>query len=374
MSQHLSLGNLTLGAAGSSREKTTKYSGGFPPEGKTQKFSSPHKRSRVSYKGKLSVVFMGTPEFACPSLEELIKNENVLAVITQPDKAGGRGRKIKPPPVKLIACQNNIPVYQPEDLKNPVFLEKIVSLQPDLIVVVAFGKLLPSGLIDAPRIYSINLHPSLLPKYRGPAPIVWTLINGEKQSGVTIQRIREEIDGGEIILQKKILVDSEDTAGTLGEKLSHLGARALMEAINLIKKGEDKLRPQKGDTSYAPKITKEVGRIKWERASWEIHNLVRGLNPYPGAFTTFLWKEKPTTVKIWRTTPWGKSTQMVGVSPGTVVDIIKNKGFVVKTGKEESLLIREVQLPGKPRINAYDFVKGYHIKKGFIVGGENEHT
>ena len=365
----LSFRESNSGCSGVFRRKTTKHSGGFPREKKTQKFSSPHKRSRVLRKNKLNIVFMGTPEFACFSLEELMRREKVAAVVTQPDKPGGRGKKIKPPPVKLIAYQNNIPIYQPEDLKNPVFLEKIFSLHPDLIVVVAFGKLLPPELVNAARIYSINLHPSLLPKYKGPSPIVWALINGERETGVTIQKIGRKIDSGEIILQKKMLIDPEDTAGTLTEKLSHLGAEALIEAINLIKDGKAKLKPQKGEESYAPKITKEAGRIKWEKTSREIHNLVRGLNPYPGAFTTFYWKEKLIPIKIWKTDLYEKYERLSTASPGEVVDIIKNKGFIVKTGKGV-LLIREVQLPGKSKINAYEFVKGYHIKKGLKVGGE----
>jgi len=286
--------------------------------------------------GKLSVVFMGTPEFACSSFEKIVESERIVAVVTQPDKPRGRGRKLKPPPVKMIACQKGVPVYQPENLEDAAFLEKITSLKPDLIVVVAFGRLLPPVLLNIPRIYSLNLHPSLLPEYKGPAPIPWVLINGETKTGVTVQRMREEIDSGEIILQKAISIKPDDNAGTLTRKLSHLGAETLVEAINLIKEGKAKLKPQEEKGSYAPKITKEMGKINWNRSAEEIYNL--------------------------------NCKGEEDISPGVVVEICKDKGFVVKTGKG-FLLVKEVQLPGRYKINAYDFIKGYHIKKGLMLGG-----
>jgi len=344
-----------------------KYSGGFPRERKTQKFFL-SQRSRVLKKEKLSVVFMGTPEFACPSLDKLIEEEKVVAVVTQPDRPAGRGRKIRPSAVKLAASERNIPVYQPENLKDPDFLKKINLLQPDLIVVVAFGRLLPGIMLNIPRIFSINLHPSLLPKYRGPAPVPWTIIKGESQTGVTVQKMKEKVDEGEIILQRKISINPEDTCGILNKKLSYLGSQTLIEAIKLIKQGKAKLKPQQGKASYAPKITKKMGKINWRASAWEIHNLVRGLNPAPGAFTTFPREGKSCRIKIWKTAvlenfPYGEESQ-----PGTVVKIQKETGFVVKTGGG-ALLIKEVQLPGKPRINAYDFIKGYRIREGFLLGG-----
>jgi len=318
--------------------------------------------------GKLSVVFMGTPEFACSSFEKIVESERIVAVVTQPDKPRGRGRKLKPPPVKMIACQKGVPVYQPENLEDAAFLEKITSLKPDLIVVVAFGRLLPPVLLNIPRIYSLNLHPSLLPEYKGPAPIPWVLINGETKTGVTVQRMREEIDSGEIILQKAISIKPDDNAGTLTRKLSHLGAETLVEAINLIKEGKAKLKPQEEKGSYAPKITKEMGKINWNRSAEEIYNLVRGLNPYPGAFTTFKWGGRDQPFKIWETAFYRNCKGEEDISPGVVVEICKDKGFVVKTG-EGFLLVKEVQLPGRYKINAYDFIKGYHIKKGLMLGG-----
>jgi len=333
---------------------------------KTQKFF-PSQRSRE--KGKVSVIFMGTPEFACPSLEKLIENEKVLAVVTQPDKPAGRGRKITSPPVKIIASKRNIPVYQPKDLKDPYFLEKIILLKPDLIVVVAFGRILPGELLDIPGSFSINLHPSLLPKYRGPAPIPWVLIKGEEKTGVTVQKMGEKIDEGDIILQKEVFIAPQDTSETLGRKLSYTGAQALIEAINLIKKGEVKLKPQEGKASYAPKIKKQMGEINWKVAAWKIHNLVRALNPSPGAFTTFRHNDESSLIKIWQTEVLEEVlNDEVENIPGSIIRIEKGVGFFVKTGKG-TILVKQVQLPNRSRINAYDFIKGYHIKEGFILGG-----
>ncbi|MBE0478581.1 methionyl-tRNA formyltransferase [Candidatus Aerophobetes bacterium] len=319
---------------------------------------------------KLSIVFMGTPRFACPSLEKLAEQEKVVAVVTQPDRPVGRGKKIASPPLKVVASKIGIPVYQPRDIKAPAFLKEITFFNPDLIVVVAFGGVLPETIIEIPKILSINLHPSLLPKYRGPAPVAWALIKGETHTGVTIQKIRKEVDRGEIILQKKLAIEPEDSCGTLSIKLSHLGAKMLTQAIKLIKEGKVKLKPQQGRGSYAPKITKQMGKINWGNSAWEIHNLVRGLNPSPGAYAIFFPKDKPCQIKIWKTNLRKDILDRKENTPGTVVKIKKEEGFVVKTAKE-ALLVKEVQLPGKNRISAYDFIKGYHIQEGFVLGGQN---
>ncbi len=318
-------------------------------------------------KRKLSIVFAGTPEFACPSLKKVADNEKLVAIITQPDKPAGRGKKLFPPAVKLMGERKGIPVYQPKNLENPAFLKKISSLQPDLLVIVAFGRILPKIVLDIPRVFSINLHPSLLPKYRGPAPIRWVLIKGEEQTGITIQRVRETIDTGEIILQSKVFINLKDTYGTLSKRLSQQGAEILIEAIHLIKENNFKLKPQKGKISFAPKITSDTSKINWKTSAQEIHNLVRGLNPSPRAFTTFLKKESPSTIKIWKTSVWKETLNRKKTFPGTIIKIQKEKGFIVQTEKE-NLLIEEIQLPGKTKISAYDFIKGYHIKKGFLLG------
>ena len=329
-------------------------------------FSSPE--GQGFKKDQLSLVFMGTPEFARPVLEKITGHEKVVAVVTQPDRPAGRGKKLQPSPVKVAAHSKNIPVYQPQNLEDPHFLRTISSLQPDLLVVVAFGEMLSQTVLRIPRIFPINLHPSLLPKYRGPAPIPWTLMRGECETGVTVQRIRKKADTGEIILQAKVSIDPEDTCGTLSQKLSQRGADILVEAIGLIKENKITLRPQKGKASYAPKITKQMAHIDWIASALEIHNLARALNPRPGAFTTFSRNGKSCTLKIWRTAVWADTFYEDKTPPGTVVQIQKEQGLVVKTGKG-ALLIREVQLPDRARISAYDFVKGYHGHKGFFLGG-----
>lgn len=312
-------------------------------------------------------MFAGTPEFACPSLKKVVDNEKLVAVITQPDKPAGRGKKLLPPAVKLMAGKKSIPVYQPKNLEDPTFLKKISSLRPDLLVIVAFGRILPKIVLEIPRVFPINLHPSLLPKYRGPAPVRWALIKGEKQTGITIQRVSETIDAGEIILQSKVSINPKDTYGTLSKKLSQQGAEILIEAIYLIKENNFKLKPQKGKISFAPKITTDTSKINWKTSAQEIHNLVRGLNPSPGTLTTFLKKGKSSTIKIWKTSLWEETLNQKKASPGTIVKIQKEKGFIIQTEKG-GLLIEEIQLPGKTKISAYDFTKGYHIGKGFLLG------
>lgn len=369
MSQHWIFGNLALDMASSFiRRKNSKYPGGLPYEKKTQKFSS-IRRGRVFSRKKLSVVFMGTPEFACPSLQRLIEEENVISVVTQPNRAKGRGQRLHPPPVKVVAQKYGIPVYQPERIKDTVFLKQIKNLQPQLIVVVAFGKLLPPELLTVPALYAINVHPSLLPRYRGPAPVHRAIIRGERETGVTVQKMSQQIDAGQIISQRKIPINLEDTTGTLSFRLARIGAETLMEVLNLIKTDEIELKSQQGQVSYAPKISKAEARINWKRTACEIHNLVRGLNPYPGAFTTFSRGKKTRKLTIWRTYPLedeAEKTHSRTYSTGTVVGIFKHEGFTVKTGKG-LLLVKEVQLPGKSRIDAYDFVKGYHLKEGFSL-------
>lgn len=317
---------------------------------------------------KFGIVFMGSPQFACLSFEKLVEKERILAVVTQPDRPVGRGRKVQPTPIKEAAVKRKIPVYQPEKLMDTGFLTEIANLKPDLIVVVAFGKLLPPALLRIPRICCINLHPSLLPKYRGPAPIPWVLINGEKETGVSVQIVREKVDSGEIILQKEVSIDPDETAGELSERLSLLSAQALIEAIELIREGKARPHPQKGQVSHAPKITKEMSKINWDCPACVIHNLVRALNPTPGAYTAFSWRGRIYSLKIWKTALPENFSQNNDDSPGQVIRIHKDVGFLVKTGSG-TLLIKEVQLPGKNKISAYDFVKGYHLKRGFLLGG-----
>jgi len=319
----------------------------------------------------LRILFMGTPRFACPPLKRLICEEEVIGVVTQPDRPSGRGRKLVPSPVKQLAEKKGIPLYQPSRVNQPSFICQVKRIAPDLIVSVAFGQILSPEILSIPKICCINLHPSLLPRYRGPAPIQRAIIRGEKETGVTVQRMEEEVDKGMIILQRKIPIDISDTARDLEEKLSLLGADVLIEAIKKIREGSVEYIPQnEAEASYAPKIKKEEGRIDWSEPSLKIHNKVRGLNPYPGAFTFLQIRGRKTRLKIWQTELVNDdlSKQQKKILPGEIFQIKKEIGFTVRTGNG-LLLIKRVQLPDRKPISGYDFIKGYQIKEGVILGG-----
>ncbi|TET48598.1 methionyl-tRNA formyltransferase [Candidatus Aerophobetes bacterium] len=317
----------------------------------------------------MRILFMGTPEFACPSLGALIKREQIVGVVTQPDRPVGRGRRVIPSPVKGLAEENHIPVYQPQRVRDLSFLEEVRKIQPDLIVVVAFGQILPPSLLVIPKIYAINLHPSLLPRYRGPAPIPWVIIKGERETGLTVQKIEAGVDEGKIILQKKVVIKLSDIAKDLEKRLAVMGAALLEEAVRRIKEGcVSFLEQDEEKVGYAPKITKDQAEIDWKRSCLDIHNLVRGLNPYPGAFTLAMVRAKMLKMKIWRTDLLHGNFREAGdVCPGTIVKIEKEKGFWVRGG-DGNLLIKEVQLPNRNSIGSYDFIKGYSFKEGDILG------
>lgn len=317
----------------------------------------------------MRILFMGTPDYALPSLERLFQKEEAIGVVTQPDRVQGRGRKIVPPPVKKLAEKEGIVVYQPEKVNHPSFISKIEKIAPDLIVVVGFGQILNKRILSISRVCCINLHFSLLPRYRGPAPISWAIIRGEKYTGVTIQRMEEEVDKGEIILQKSIPIALDDTAGTLEKKLSLIGADLLEKGIKKLEENKIRFLAQdERQASYAPKIKKEDGLINWNKSCLKIHNLVRGLNPFPGAFALISLRGKEEKIKIWQTELLKEKKRKGENHPGEIVKIEKEKGFWVKGG-DGFLLIKEVQLPNRKHINGYDFIKGYHIKEGFILGG-----
>jgi len=319
---------------------------------------------------KLRVLFLGTAEFACPALEKLILYEEVVGVVTQPDRRAGRGLKPQPPPVKRVALKKEMPVYQPENVNEPSFLLKMSSLTPHLLIVVAFGQILGERFLGIPQLYPLNLHASLLPEYRGPAPIPWVIIRGEKRTGVTVQRMREKVDAGEIILQQSLPIEEEDTTGTLISKLSFLGAELLTEAIVRIKesKVDFKVQEERG-VSYAPRIRREDGKINWRESAPVIHNLVRGLNPYPGAFSFIRLRGKREKIKIWKTRVNSEQGVNQGDSfPGKILRIEQGDEFLVAAGPG-SLWVKEVQLPGRKIISGADFIKGYHIKQGFSLAG-----
>ena len=323
----------------------------------------------------MRILFLGTPEFACHSLEALVRKEEIVGVVTQPDRPLGRGRKTVASPVKKIAQKNHIAVYQPQRVGEPSFLKEVRRTRPDLAIVVAFGQILPPSFLDIPRIYTVNLHPSLLPHYRGPVPIPWAIIKGERETGLTVQKVEKGVDTGKIILQKRVAIGLDDTAIDLEKKLATVGAALLEEAIARIKEGcvifvaQDERK-----ASYAPKISRGETEIHWTSPCLDIHNLVRGLNPYPGAFTFAVVKSTISKVKIWRTdTPRGNCREQGEALPGTIVKIEKERGFWIRGG-DGNLLIKEVQLPNRNSISSYDFVKGYSLKEQDVFGREHGHS
>ncbi|MFQ5836137.1 MAG: methionyl-tRNA formyltransferase [bacterium] len=320
----------------------------------------------------MRILFLGTPEFACPSLLSLNERKEIVGVITQPDRPSGRGRRSAAPAVKRLAQEKGISLYQPEDVNQAFFINQMRRLKPDLVVVVAFGQLLGPDFLLIPRLLAINLHPSLLPRYRGPAPIPWAIINGERETGVTIQKVEKRVDRGGIILQKKVPIDDLETAADLERRLSFLGAELLGKAIELIKikRGQLQYKSQEeAKATYAPKIEKADSLIDWSKPALTIHNLVRGLNSYPGAFTFVRLRGKKTRIKIWRTELMKENSNLEkDALAGQITQIRKTEGFLVKGG-DRALLVKEVQLPNRNPISGYDFIKGYQIKNGFILGG-----
>lgn len=330
---------------------------------------------------------MGTPEFAIPSLKALLDGpDDVIAVITQPDRPKGRHGVLTPPPVKLLALQHNIPVYQPLKVKDKEFLPILKGLNPDVIVVVAYGQILSKEILGIPPRWCINIHASLLPKYRGSAPINWVLINGEKVTGVTSMIVEVGLDSGPILLKKEIHIDEEDDAGTLHDKLSEAGGRLLLETMDGIKGGTLTPVPQdESEATYYPMLKKSDGLIDWARDASEIRNRIRGLIPWPGAYTYIESRggvtppvqesEAKTMLKIFKadvvpSLPFSLR-ERVGVrvgegQPGTVVEMSES-GILVTTGKD-FLLIKELQMEGKRRMTAAEFIRGHKIEKGMVLG------
>jgi len=300
---------------------------------------------------------MGTPDFSIPSLKILLEsNHKVLAVLTQPDKERGRGKKISFTAVKQFALDNNIPVYQPDKLKgNEEFINQMKSLQPDLFVVVAF-RILPKEVFEIPKYGSFNLHGSYLPKYRGAAPIQWALINGETETGLTTFKLAEKVDTGNIYLQQKLDIYPEDNFGTLHDRMSELGAKLVLETVNLIvrqdsfgESGNYELKKQDDSlASPAPKITKEICEINWNKSANDIHNLVRGLSPYPAAF--FIHKDK--VIKVYRTEVLEKNNLKPFEIEQTKTELFIGCGI-------NALRILELQQEGKKRMSVEEFLRGF---------------
>ncbi|AOT72948.1 methionyl-tRNA formyltransferase [Geosporobacter ferrireducens] len=303
---------------------------------------------------------MGTPDFAVPCLDEIIKrNYEVLTVVTQPDRPKGRGKKLAAPPVKETAILNNLPVIQPEKIRESQFVEQLRRLQPDCIVVVAFGQILPKSILEIPPLGCINVHASLLPKYRGAAPVNWAIINGEKKTGVTTMYMDEGLDTGDMILKKEIDI-GEMTAGELYEKMAILGADLLGETLALIEKGMVKRRPQTdAESSYAPIMDKNLGRIDWSKPAKDIYNLIRGVNPWPSAYTTY----KGESFKIWKSTIVNQDCHD---QAGKIMKVSKD-GLLVCTG-EKLLNIEIVQFLNSKRMTVDEYLRGHTIEENNILG------
>ncbi len=304
--------------------------------------------------------FFGTPQIAAYCLDEILKEYTVSCVITSPDKPVGRGRKLTPSPVKELSLTHNIPVLQPQSLKDPSLHEQMKGFECDLFIVVAYGKIIPRLLFDMPRYGTINLHPSLLPLYRGAAPIQWALINGEKRTGITVQMINEELDAGDILLQERIDIPIDMTAGDLYDLVLPKGAAMLLKTIAGLQDNTIKPEPQDdSQATYCGKIDTETARIDWNKTAMEIHNLVRGLNPRPVAWTTFRDKK----IKIWRTMPV-EDTLPKGSTPGSI-HILPGKRLVTQTGSR-SLEIFQLQPETKKTMDSRSFLNGYHPVEGEV--------
>jgi methionyl-tRNA formyltransferase len=305
------------------------------------------------------IVFFGSPAFAIPTLEQLLQGpDEVVAVVTQPDRARGRGQKVIPSPVKELALKHRLNILQPEKVKEESFQGKIKSLQPDLFVVVAYGQILPGSLLEIPGYGAVNVHASLLPEYRGAAPITWAILNGERLTGVTTMVMDEGMDTGDILLKVELPIGTEETNETLRDQLALLGAQLLTNTLREMRAGN--LRPVPQDHSkatYAPPLKKEDGRIDWNKEAKEIDRRVRALNPWPGTFTR--WNGR--LLKIFR----GMVREGVSKGKAGMVSWAGSDFIEVETGKD-FFLIKEVQLEGKKRMGAREFLVGNPVSVGTI--------
>jgi methionyl-tRNA formyltransferase len=305
------------------------------------------------------IVFFGTPSFALPLLETLIQgSDEVVAVVTQPDREKGRGRKVIASPVKEVALKKGLSILQPEKVNEVSFQEKLKGFGADLFVVAAYGQILPKTILSLPKYGAMNIHASLLPKYRGSAPIAWAILNGEKKTGITTMRMDEGMDTGDILLQSEIPIHEDETTETLHDRLASLGAQLLSETLEKMKKGEIHPTPQDhSKATYAPMLKKEDGQIDWTKGAEEIDRQVRAFHPWPGAYTE--WQGQILKIykgEVRKGKPAGKAGTVLWV--GT--DFIE-----IETGKD-SYLLKEVQLEGKRRMSTRDFLSGHPVQVGTV--------
>ena len=303
----------------------------------------------------MRIVFMGTPDFAVPSLKSLIDaGHQVVGVFTQPDKPKNRGMKLQPTPVKVVAQEHDIPVFQPNSLKEQIVLETLTELAPELIVVAAYGKILPKTILELPKLGCINVHSSLLPRYRGAAPINWAILNGDSKTGVTIMYMAEGLDTGDIISQRETPIDPNETVESLHDRLADIGAGLLVETVEAIGNGTASRTPQDAALScYAPMLSRELSPIDFNQTARHIHDQVRGLIPWPATTAELAG----VSFKIFSVEETGQHSDH---TPGTILGADK-KGINVVCGDGQVLRILELQAPGKKRMRAVDYLRGHQL-------------
>ncbi|MBQ3022858.1 MAG: methionyl-tRNA formyltransferase [Clostridia bacterium] len=308
----------------------------------------------------MRILFMGTPEFAQKSLEALIEDKrDVVCVITQPDKPKGRGYEMAMPEVKVCALRHDIPVYQPETLKDGAILPILEEYNPDIIIVVAYGKILPEYILNFPKYGCVNIHGSLLPKYRGAAPIQRAVIDGEKVSGVTSMYMEKGLDTGDILVKRELPIGETTTAGEYHDALAILGGKVLLETVDALEKGE--ITPEKQDGSlstYAHQLSKAEGEINWNNTNEEIYNKVRGLNPWPKAFS-FIGKKRFVVDFVYKSDKSGNAGEVIEAN---------DDGITVACGKG-SVIIKDIKIEGKKMMPVSDFLRGHKVEKGTLLGG-----
>ena len=309
----------------------------------------------------MRIVFMGTPEFAVPSLEALLASgDAVVGVVTQPDRPKGRGHELTASPVKQVVQRVGVPILQPLKMKDPTFLESLQGWRPELIAVAAFGRILPPVILTMPSKGCINVHASLLPKYRGAGPIQWAIINGEQETGITTMLMDEGMDTGAMLLQERMVMTPDDTAGTLSSRLANVGGRLLVETIRQLKAGTLVPRPQDhSQSSLAPLLKKEDGLIDWKLAATAIANRIRGFSPWPGAYT-FAGAERWT---IWRASV---RNEPITAAPGTVAVVTKD-AFHIATGSEV-LVVTDIQPANSRRMTVSQYLAGHPLIPGLVLG------
>lgn len=319
----------------------------------------------------MRVVFMGTPDFAVETLRTLLNSDHeIVGVVTQPDKPKGRSGKLQCSAVKEVALESGLRIYQPQRVRDEVFLNELRKLCPDVIVVVAFGQILSKEILGVPQYGCLNVHASLLPKLRGAAPIQWSVIQGDEESGVTIMQMNEGLDTGDILLTERYQLDKKETGGSLFERLAKLGGPMILKVLEQIENDSLHPVPQKEEEhTYAKMLSKETGRMDFSNSAVVLERLIRGLNPWPSAYC-FL---DGRMLKIWEADVLSEDAVLADTEeelPGTVVEVNKND-FVVKTG-QDYLQIKSLQLEGKKRMNTGDFLRGYALEKGVVLQSTRE--